>query len=402
MQNSMKIYDRANNEYQLVENATLMSIIQGYMEVNDTPCNQNFVGFNHNGEPVVIREGKRIHRSFFSNGNGAWARLVNSTDPAKVAKALKSASNPVIAFKDGEVVCQFIKMTGIKWHDASGKTFFLISKDEREELKEDGLAYITGISEGTYETLKFFAFDGEKDIKVPAYLYNEKNRKFRVGVNFKRSAYKKVQETGEASVAVKNKMVIARRAETGEPIMAHTHNSYEADYKAGDEQWVLEYVNSDSGSWTNSTEEFFKRYEFYAATEDGRAIFAPRDARYVWVHLFGDFIGCIPQWGDAMVAMSNPQINITNPDDVYACSYIEFYGNEDMDGAYVVVKELFIGAPEPVILEFKETLEGYLEATFGIPKSTISASNLSNFLRESLGVPEELDVLQGKIATALA
>lgn len=328
--------------------------------------------------------------------------MINSSNPDKVAKALKSTSNPVIALRDGELVCQFIKMTGVKWHDASGKTFFLVSKYEREEMEADGLAYVTAESDGTYEGLHYLAFDGEKNIDVPSFLYNEKNRKFRVGVNFKKMAYDEMRRRGNASIAVKNKMVIARKAETGEPIMAHTHNAYEAGYMAGDEQWVLEYVGSDSGSWTNSTEEFFKRYEFFAATEDGRAIFAPRDARYVWVHLFGDYIGCMPNWGDSIAAMTNPQINITNPSDVYACSYIEFYGHEDQDGAYVIVQELFIGAPEPVILEFEEALEGFVETTFGIPKSMISASNLSNFLKESLGVPEEQSVLEGKVAKAIA
>jgi hypothetical protein len=32
----------------------------------------------------------------------------------------------------------------------------------------------------------------------------------------------------------------------------------------------------------------------------------------------------------------------------------------------------------------------------------ISASNLSNFLKESLGVPEELSVLQSKVTAAIA
>ena len=102
-----------------------------------------------------------------------------------------------------------------------------------------------------------------------------------------------------------------------------------------------------------------------------------------------------------MVAMTNPQINVTNPDDVYACSYIEFYGTENVNGAYELVKVLYLGAPEPVILEFQKTLEGYVNHTFGIPKSAISASNLSAFLKETMGVPAELEVLQSKVKKAI-
>ena len=63
---------------------------------------------------------------------------------------------------------------------------------------------------------------------------------------------------------------------------------------------------------------------------------------------------------------------------------------------------LYLGAPEPVILEFQDTLEGYLNTTFGIPKSVITASNLSNFLKETMGVPQELEVLQGRVTKAVA
>ena len=218
-------------------------------------------------------------------------------------------------------------------------------------------------------------------------------------------AYNELRKQRNAGIFRKNtgRPVYARKSETGELIMAHTFGAYEAaEVAKGEGAWIVDYVDGGNGGWEVSAEEFAKRYEFYGAAEDGRGIFVAKSARYIWVHLLGSFIFCIPQWGDSMVAMTNPQVNLTNPSDVYACSYVEFYGTENVEGAYELVETLFLGAPEPVILEFKETLEGYLEATFGIPKSTISASNLSNFLRESLGVPEELDVLQGKIATALA
>lgn len=179
-------------------------------------------------------------------------------------------------------------------------------------------------------------------------------------------------------------------SEEGEFIMAHTFGAYEA-----------QEIAKGNGGWEVSQEEFFKRYEFYSVAEDGRAIFIAKASRYVWCRLFGDFIGCIPQWGDSMVAMSNPQVNITNPDDVYACSYIEFYGKEDIPGGYLVVQELFLGAPEHVVMEFGDALKGYLSSTFGIPKQVISASNLSNFLQETLGIPEET-ALKEKIALAVA
>ena len=395
MQSNMHVFDRINHEYVIVANEAEAKK-QGIT---------SYVTFTEEGKPVVIREGNAVKSSFFNDGNGRWASLINSSNPEKVAKALKKPENPAIARRDGQIVCQFVPMTGIKWHDIEGRVFFLISRWDREELEADGLGYITAESDGTYENIRYIAFDGEKEVDVPRYLWNENNKKFQVGVNVKKMAYNELRKQRNAGIFRKNagRPVYARKSETGELIMAHTFGAYEAaEVAKGEGAWIVDYVDGGNGGWEVSAEEFMKRYEFDSVAEDGRGIFVAKSARYIWVHLLGSFIFCIPQWGDSMVAMTNPQINLTNPNDVYACSYVEFYGTENVEGAYELVETLFLGAPEPVILEFKETLEGYLEATFGIPKSMISASNLSNFLRESLGVPEELDVLQGKIATALA
>ena len=368
---------------------------------------ESYVYYSPEGKPVVIREGKPVLSSFFyleeeGNKTKRWAKLINSTDPKKVEKALKSKENAVIVLQDGELVCQFITLVNVIWHDAKGRKFFLIDKYDREELEADHLGYITGESNGTYESICYIAFDGEKQITVPARLANEKGRWFRTGVNFKKEAYKALQTQQELLIAAKNKMVYARIAETGEFIMAHTNGSWENGKTASQDLWLLEYVNGEGGSWTNTPEEFFKRYEFFGVAEDGRAMFGPKDARYAWVHLQGDVIGCIPQWGDSMVAMSNPLINISNPDDVYACSYIIFYGKEDNDGAYIVIKHVSLGQDEAVVLEFAKALAGFVETTFGIPKEQISASNLNQFLIENLCVPTEDEGVEAKVASALA
>ena len=389
-----QVIDRAGHKYQIVANVA-------EAEANGLT---SYVTFKEDGTPVVIREGMPVLSSFFTDGNGRWAKLINSTNPDKVAKVLKKAENPAIALSEGKIVCQFVPLTGILWHDAQGNKFYLVSRYEREEMEADHLGYLTAESNGTYESLKYIAYNGTELVSVPRYLYNEKNRKFTVGVNFKTMAYEEMRKRGNASIAIKNALrpVYARKSETGEFIMAHTFGAYEAQEIAkGGGAWVVDYVEGGNGGWEVSQEEFRKRYEIYSVAEDGRGIFIAKAARYVWCHLFGDFIGCIPQWGDSMVAMSNPQVNITNPEDVYACSYIEFFGKEDIPGGYLVVEMLFLGAPEPVVLEFTETLKGYLSTEFGIPKTTISASNLSNFLRETLGVPTTEGV-QAKVAQAVA
>lgn len=391
----MQIFDRANFEYTLVENAN---------EARKAGLT-SFVAFEEDGVPVVIRNGKPAKSSFFTDGEGKWASLINSSKPEKVEKALKKPENPAIALKNGKLVCQWVPMVGIKWHDAQGRIFFLISKWDREELEADGLGYVTAESDGTYENITYLAFDGEKMVDVPGVLYNERNKAFKVGVNVKAMAYAEMRKRCNAGIFRKNagRPVYARKSETGELIMAHTFGAYEAaEVAKGNGSWLVDYVEGGNGGWEVSEKEFFARYEFYSVAEDGRAIFMPTSAKSVWVHLLGNYIFCIPQWGDSMVAMTNPQVNVTNPDDIYACSYVEFYGTEQVSGAYELVMTLYLGAPEPVILEFQKTLEGYLNNTFGIPKSAISASNLSNFLRETMGVPQELSVLQGHVSKAVA
>ena len=390
-----QIFDRAGFSYELVANA------------NDARAEKinNFVAFESNGTPVVVREGKTVKSSFFTDGEGRWASLINSSKPEKVEKALKKPENPAIVLKDGELVCQWVPMIGIKWHDDQGRIFFLISKWDREELEADGLGYITAESDGTYENITYLAFDGEKMVDVPRVLYNERNKAFTVGANVKAMAYAEMRKRCNAGIFRKNvgRPVYARKTETGELIMAHTFGAYEAaEVAKGNGAWLVDYVEGGNGGWEVSEKEFFARYEFAAVAEDGRAIFMPTSAKSVWIHLLGSYIFCIPQWGDSMVAMTNPQVNVTNPDDVYACSYVEFYGTENVSGAYELVMVLYLGAPEPVILEFQETLEGYLNTTFGIPKSVITASNLSNFLKETMGVPQELEVLQGRVTKAVA
>lgn len=395
MGKSMQIFDRANFEYTLVAKAK---------EARDNGLT-SFVAFENDGTPVVIRNGKPAKSTFFTDGEGKWASLINSSKPEKVEKALKKPENPAIVLKDGELICQWVPMIGIKWHDDQGRIFFLISKWDREELEADGLGFITAESDGTYENITYLAFDGEKMVDVPRVLYNERNKAFTVGANVKAMAYAEMRKRCNAGIFRKNvgRPVYARQTETGELIMAHTFGAYEAAEKAkGNGAWLVDYVDGGNGGWEVSAEEFFKRYEFAAVAEDGRAIFLPTSAKSVWIHLLGSYIFCIPQWGDSMVAMTNPQVNVTNPDDVYACSYVEFYGTENVSGAYELVMVLYLGAPEPVILEFQETLEGYLNSTFGIPKSVITASNLSNFLKETMGVPQELSVLQGKLTKAVA
>lgn len=392
---NMTIIDRAGFEYKLVSNAD---------EARKNGL-QSFVAFEDNGTPVVMRNGQPAKSSFFTDGEGRWASLINSSKPEKVEKALKKPENPAIVLKDGELVCQWVPMTGIKWHDDLGRIFFLISKWDKEELEADGLGYITAESDGTYENIRYIANDGKQEVEVPQVLYNEKNKAFKVGANVKAMAYAEMRKRCNAGIFRKNvgRPVYARKTETGELIMAHTFGAYEAaEVAKGNGAWLVDYVEGGNGGWEVSEKEFFARYEFAAVAEDGRAIFLPTSAKSVWIHLLGSYIFCIPQWGDSMVAMTNPQVNVTNPDDVYACSYVEFYGTENVSGAYELVMILYLGAPEPVILEFQETLEGYLNTTFGIPKSEITASNLSNFLKETMGVPQELEVLQGKVTKAIA
>ena len=390
----MQIFDRAGFEYTLVSLADYARKIQL----------ESYVTFEQDGTPVVIRNGKPAKSTFFTDGNGKWASLINSSKPEKVEKALKKPENPAIVLKDGKLVCQWVPMIGIKWHDDRGRIFFLISKWDVQELEADGLGYITAESDGTYKNIRYIANDGTKEVEVPNVLYNERNKAFKVGVNVKAMAYSEMRKRCSAGIFRKNagRPVYARKSETGELIMAHTFGAYEAaEVAKGNGAWLVDYVEGGNGGWEVSGKEFLARYEFAYVAEDGRAVFMPTSAKSVWVHLLGNYIFCIPQWGDSMVAMTNPQINVTNPDDVYACSYIEFYGTENVNGAYELVKVLYLGAPEPVILEFQKTLEGYVNHTFGIPKSAISASNLSAFLKETMGVPAELEVLQSKVKKAI-
>ena len=88
------------------------------------------------------------------NRTKRWAKLINSTGTKKVEKALKSKENAIIVLKDGKLVCQFITLVNVIWHDADGRTFFLIDKYDREELEADHLGYITGESEGSYESIR--------------------------------------------------------------------------------------------------------------------------------------------------------------------------------------------------------------------------------------------------------
>lgn len=381
-----KLFDRAGYAYMVVNNPAEAE-------------GNNYISFAEDGTPIVIRDGKEVKSTLFTDGNGRWAKLINSTNPEKVAKVLKKKENPAIALKEGEIVCQLIPLTGIKWHDDNKNIFWLISKWEKDELEADNLPYLTAESNGTYESIRYEAYDGQQNVAVPKVLYNENNRRFQVGVNFKALAYAKMKREGVASIAVKNslRLVRIRKAETGEFIMAHTFGAYEAQQIAKEDSYSVEYVEGN-GHWEVSGEEVAKRYEFYSVDEEGRGIFIATEARYVWVHLWGDFIGCIPQWGDSMVAMSNPQVNITNPDDVYACSYIEFYGTENIPGGYIIVDELYLGAPEYVLLEFSEALAGYLETSCGIPKAQVSAFNLYGFIQAQLGVSAEEKWLEEKVA----
>ena len=55
--------DRAGYEYVLVAN-TNEAIEMGV---------KSYVTFNSDGTPVVIRDGKKVLSSFFTDGNGNWA-----------------------------------------------------------------------------------------------------------------------------------------------------------------------------------------------------------------------------------------------------------------------------------------------------------------------------------------
>ncbi len=248
------IFDRAGFEYALIANCAITDGLTSY------------VTFKEDGTPVVIRNGQPVLSSFFTDGNGRWGKLINSTDPKKVEKVMKKAENHVIALHNGELVCQLVPLTGIVWHDDMGNKFYLISRFEREELEADNLAYVTAESEGTYETIKYIAYNGTEFIDVPRYLYNEKNKRFTAGANFKAMAYAEMRRRGNASIAVKNgaRKVYARLSEKGEYIMAHTQGAYEAQ-KLGDEgSYFVEYCDSTSGGWNVPMDEFPKRYQIYS------------------------------------------------------------------------------------------------------------------------------------------
>jgi hypothetical protein len=144
------IFDRAGFEYLIVANKET-ALENG---VN------SYVSFDNDGVPVVVRDGKPVLSTFFSDGHGNWAKLINSTNPEKVAKVLKKKENPAIALDNGEIVAQFVPLTGILWHDDKGNKFYLISRYEREEMEADHLGYITAESDGSYETLKYIAHNG--------------------------------------------------------------------------------------------------------------------------------------------------------------------------------------------------------------------------------------------------
>ena len=362
----------------------------------------SYAGFTNTGERVVVRNGDPVKESFFTDGAGRWARLIDSTKPEKVEKQTKSSTSPIIALKNGEVICQFISLTGILWH-IDDKYFYLASgAEERAELEANGLAYISARSDGSYETLRYIAFDGEKSISVPRFLYNEKNRRFVVGVNFKQMAYEHIKKTGTASIACKNfRLIYARKAAVGDTAIAHTYGAYEASETAKSDKYEVSYCDAN-GSWFVDAKEFHERYQYHSTDEQGRDIYAPRGKKSVWTHLLGDFIGCMPNWGDSMTAMSNPQVNITNPEDVYACSYIEFFGKEDTNGAYIVIDELVLGMPEYWVTDFGKAMQGFVETSFGVPKSEIEAKGLLHFVKKVAGISESQSVIAEQIATAAA
>ena len=238
--------------------------------------------------------------------------------------------------------------------DKDGRTFKWV---EASEVTENG-GYLTNVN-GKVVTF----FDGKK-VRVPKVLFNELGRPYYYISNLRDFGGKMARKHGVWKCSKNMPIRVYYNVKTSKDIESVINDVREAGggLTVDDNSYLVQ--NVIGGEFYVQSKEYLK--ENYSLVKDEGFFGVYEYTGEVQEWTYSDINIFAALWGGIQF-LATPMIRIDNPNDVYGCNYIRFWGDDASVGTHVVLAffracgTLFYSAPMSMPV-------GVQEATFRPPK----------------------------------
>lgn len=239
------------------------------------------------------------------------------------------------------------------FHTEDGKQTFKWVKESEVEATGGFITNIGG-------QVKAF-MDGE-EVPVPARLLNEVDTPYIYVANLKEFAAFMARKHGVYTATKTGKIRVFPNAKA-EDIKSIINSVQEAGGLEVDEDHVLVQNVIGGECYVQSKEYLRKNYSF--VRQEGMAeIYDFKPAEQQWVYVDVNIYTAL--WGGIQF-LATPMLRVDNPDDIYGCNYIRFWGDDATPGTHRIIS--FHRACGTKFYSSPLTLPiGYLEAGVEPPK----------------------------------
>ena len=204
-----------------------------------------------------------------------------------------------------------------------GTVFTKINASETETFKGNYITVINGKAVAVV--------DGE-EVAMPSSLFNEIGVEY-LFVDFYAHGKKMAKKHGVYTAVKQENIRVWRNIKPGEPIRTII-DGYQEHEVILDENSVAAQNIVKNEYYAIPKEVLAKKYQFDHSEFDFDVYVPKSDAVSSWVYSDVNIFGVL--WG-GLEFLTTPMINITNPDDCYACNYVVWWGNDGRLSSYKVL-----------------------------------------------------------------
>jgi len=253
-------------------------------------------------------------------------------------------------------------IANLQFHTAEGIYF---DRVDVKEVDNNGnyIANVDGV-------IKCF-INGE-EVPVPDVIINEKGTKYR-HIKSENELYlfaKRLAEINGVHVCRKRsggaRIRVWFDSVVGEKVDSILNRAKEADGHVMEGGVTVQNLNG--GEKYPQTREYLEdNYTFIEWEEEGTAIYESKGKPTMWVFCEENIF--YPKWGGIDI-YATPMIRMDNPNDVYGCNYIRFWGDDINLGTYEEIG-IFTSGRKEFYDSVWATPVGYKDASFEPPKELL-------------------------------
>lgn len=206
-----------------------------------------------------------------------------------------------------------------------------------------------------------------EEVEAPEVLYNEVGVAYRVVNDLYAFAAKRAKKNGVYKAVKQEPIRVWHGIKPGDILKTVVDGFQEHAIELTEEQLAAQ--NVIKGEFYGISKAVLAERYVFVRSEADYDVYEPRTDKVTdWVYC--DMNICCPLWG-GIEFITTPMINITNPEDCYACNFIVWWGNDGRLASYKVLG--FIrGCGTAYFERQQDIIIPMVEAPFNPPKELIA------------------------------